>query len=68
MRRTLSGLAIAAYAVGIAVFVLGGFTLQGLYATGHFKRLEPHFAGACTPVTGLVGAEDVTVHPGTGVA
>jgi arylesterase/paraoxonase len=68
MKRAFRGFAIAAYAVGIAVFVLGGLTLQVLYATGHFKTLEPHFAGACTPITGLVGAEDVTVHPGTGVA
>lgn len=68
MRRTFRGLAIAAYAVGIAAFVLGGLTLQILYASGHFKTLEPHFDGACTPITGLVGAEDVTVHPRTGVA
>jgi arylesterase/paraoxonase len=68
MRRTVRGLSIAAYVIGITVFVLGGLGLQVLYATGHFKSLEPHFAGACTPIGGLVGAEDVTVNPETGVA
>ena len=68
MKRTFRGLTIAAYVVGLTVFVLGGLLLQVLHATGHLKRLEPHFAGACTPITGLVGAEDITVHPGTGVA
>lgn len=68
MKRTLKGLAIAAYVVGIAVFVLGGLALQVMYTTGQFKTLEPHFGGACTPIAGLIGAEDVTVHPGTGVA
>jgi arylesterase/paraoxonase len=39
-----------------------------LWSTGQFKTLEPHFAGDCTPVTGVVGPEDITIHPETGIA
>jgi len=59
---------VALYVAGIVIFVIGGFALQLLYAAGQFKTLEPHFAGGCTPVEGIVGAEDLTIHPGTGVA
>jgi arylesterase/paraoxonase len=52
----------------VILLAVGGFILQMVWAAGEFKTLEPHFAGACTPVTGLLGAEDVTVHPGTGIA
>jgi arylesterase/paraoxonase len=66
--KAFGRLAIVAYVVGIVVLVVGGFTLQLLYAAGQFKTLEPHFGGACTPVAGLAGAEDLTIHPRTGIA
>jgi len=59
---------IVVYVVGIAALVVGGFALQLLYAAGQFKTIEPHFNGACTPVVGLTGPEDLTVHPRTGIA
>jgi arylesterase / paraoxonase len=30
---------------------------------GEFKTLEPHFSGSCVRVEGIVGAEDITIHP-----
>jgi arylesterase / paraoxonase len=35
---------------------------------GEFRALAPHFDGTCTQVAGLVGTEDLTIHPRTGVA
>jgi arylesterase/paraoxonase len=61
-------LAISLYVVVIVVAVVGGFVVQLLYAAGQFRTLEPHFAGRCTPVAGLLGPEDLTIHPRTGVA
>ena len=59
---------IPLYAAGVVVLVVAGFIFQLLWAAGEFKTLEPHFAGVCTPVVGLLGAEDVTIHPRTGIA
>ncbi len=35
---------------------------------GEFKTLKPHFSGQCRKVGGVIGAEDITIHPQTGVA
>lgn len=35
---------------------------------GEFKTLKPHFSGQCQRISGVVGAEDITIHPRTGVA
>ncbi len=55
--------------LGLAVVVLiagfGGFTV---WVAGEFKSLEPHFAGQCKVVTGVVGTEDITIHPETAIA
>jgi arylesterase/paraoxonase len=61
MRRILIGLAV------LLLLVLG-WALQMLWASGAFKSLEPHFAGRCLEVSGIVGPEDITIHPRTGVA
>jgi len=40
-------------------------------ATGNGQAavaLAPHFDGTCAQVAGLVGTEDLTIHPRTGVA
>lgn len=61
MRRIVRlGLALIAL---LAVFV--GYTV---WLAGEFKSLEPHFAGSCRQIEGVVGTEDITVHPNTGVA
>lgn len=53
--------------VAVAILV-AGWVLQLLWAAGQFKTLEPHFEGTCAQIEGLVGAEDLTIHPRTGVA
>ena len=55
-------------AVLVLVLVVGGWFLHMLWSAGQFKTLEPHYAGECTPITGVVGPEDITVHPATGIA
>jgi len=56
--------------IGLLVFLLlaGAWVGELLWSAGHFKKIEPHFDGACRTVSGLIGAEDITVHPGTGIA
>ena len=41
-------------------FLIFGFILKTMYDAGEFKKLEPHFSGDCSPVIGVVGAEDIT--------
>ncbi|XXF80724.1 SMP-30/gluconolactonase/LRE family protein [Myxococcaceae bacterium GXIMD 01537] len=55
------------FAVG-ALVALGGLVVKTLSDAGQFKHLEPHFAGQCTPVSGMPGAEDITFHPTQGFA
>lgn len=52
----------------ILVVLISARVIYFLWDAGQFKILEPHFAGTCTPVYGLMGAEDITIHPITGVA
>lgn len=52
----------------ILVVLIIAWIINLLWAAGQFKTLKPHFTGTCTPVSGLVGAEDITIHPITGVA
>ena len=68
MQKSSRGARIALYALGAVVLVAAIFVVQLLHAAGQFKTLEPHFEGSCTPVPGIPGAEDITVHPRTGVA
>lgn len=42
--------------------------LNLLWSAGQFKTIVPHFAGTCKQVYGIVGAEDITIHPKTGIA
>jgi arylesterase/paraoxonase len=39
-----------------------------LWSAGQFRDIDSHFSGTCHPVTGAVGAEDITIHPITGIA
>jgi arylesterase/paraoxonase len=58
--------------IGIAVlflvFLVVGWVLYLYWVAGQFKRIEPHFTGKCKAVAGVVGPEDITIHPRTGVA
>jgi len=58
------------WAVVILTVVLfaAGWIAHLLGSLGVFKTIEPHFAGECTPITGVVGPEDITIHPETKVA
>ncbi|HYQ90539.1 MAG TPA: SMP-30/gluconolactonase/LRE family protein [Candidatus Competibacteraceae bacterium] len=55
-------------AASVPVIVVITWMLDTLYVAGEFKRLTPHFQGVCRPVYGLVGAEDITIDPTTGMA
>ena len=55
-------------AVMVLVLAAGGWFVHLLWSAGQFKALEPHYAGECTPISGVVGPEDITIHPETGVA
>jgi arylesterase/paraoxonase len=59
---------IAVYLVAAIVLVAAGFILQLLLSAGQFKTIDPHFSGSCTVVPEILGAEDITIHPRTGVA
>ncbi|MFQ5769767.1 MAG: strictosidine synthase family protein [bacterium] len=52
----------------VLLLVIAGFILDLMKDAGEFKKLEPHSAGKCEKVSGVIGAEDITVHPETGVA
>lgn len=55
-------------ALGIIVALVGGWFVWLLDAAGQFKTLTAHFDGTCAAVAGIAGAEDITIHPRTGVA
>jgi arylesterase/paraoxonase len=52
----------------VLVLAVTGWVVYLLWSAGQFKTIEPHFSGTCRVVRGVVGAEDITIHPGTGVA
>ena len=68
MRVLSKPVRIAIYVAGVVLLLVGGFILRTMHSAGQFKTLEPHFAGSCTVVPGIPGAEDITIHPRTGVA
>src|SRR6266850_2106762 len=55
-------------AFALVLVLVGGWFVWLLNVSGELKTLTPHFEGTCTPVPGVVGAEDLTIHPRTGVA
>lgn len=65
-RRMLLGYVI----LGIAFISLAftWFMFDLLYDAGEFKTIAPHFNGACRRISPAPGAEDITIHPNTGMA
>ncbi|MCW9034762.1 MAG: SMP-30/gluconolactonase/LRE family protein [Rhodospirillales bacterium] len=61
MKKTL-------FVVSVLLLILGSYGGYIFYVTGQYKSIEPHFAGTCKAVPGVVGGEDITVHPKTGIA
>ncbi|TMA59366.1 MAG: hypothetical protein E6J75_03305 [Deltaproteobacteria bacterium] len=55
-------------ALGIVLVVVAAWALRLYWLAGEFKTLTPHFTGECTAVTGAVGAEDIVIHHGAGIA
>ncbi|MBU6281267.1 SMP-30/gluconolactonase/LRE family protein [bacterium] len=54
--------------VGGLVLLLAAFVGKTLWDAGAFRRISPHFAGRCREIHGVVGPEDVVVHPRTRIA
>ena len=52
----------------VLVLVAGGWFVYFLLSAGLFKTIDPHFGGQCRQISGVVGPEDITIHPETGVA
>ncbi len=52
----------------ILILIIAGWVLKLVWDAGQFKSLEPHFAGNCRQIPGVVGPEDITIHPETGIA
>jgi arylesterase/paraoxonase len=57
-----------AVVLGVLLILIAGWIVHLYRAAGQFKRIEPHFSGRCEPVAGVVGPEDITIHPVTGIA
>lgn len=55
-------------AVVLVVAAVGGWFVWLLNAAGELRTITPHFDGTCVAVPGVVGAEDLTIHPRTGIA
>ncbi|HUI27317.1 MAG TPA: SMP-30/gluconolactonase/LRE family protein [Candidatus Kryptonia bacterium] len=58
----------ALVAVAVLIVVASCWFVWLLNAAGEFRTLAPHFDGTCSAVPGVIGAEDLTIHPRTGVA
>lgn len=61
MKKWLIGLSVVLALVACWVVRL-------MWMAGEFKTLEAHFAGECTAVSGIVGAEDIVIDRAAGVA
>ena len=52
----------------VLILALAGWVVQLFSVAGQFKTIEPHFDGQCRQIKGVVGPEDITIHPKTGIA
>jgi arylesterase/paraoxonase len=52
----------------IIFLVIAWRVVDTIRHAGEFKTLTPHFSGQTRKIGGVVGAEDITIHPQTGVA
>ncbi len=55
-------------ALGLLVILVAGWVVYLYWSAGQFKTIEPHFTGRCKAVGGVMGPEDITIHPRTRVA
>ncbi len=54
--------------LAILFLAAGAWIVELFWHAGQFRTVTPHINGNYRTVTGLVGAEDITTHPGTGIA
>ena len=59
---------IALLSLLVVVLAVGGYVAYIYVRAGELKTIEPHFAGSCERVDGVVGAEDITFDPRSTVA
>lgn len=52
----------------LVILLCTGWVVELLWSAGQFRTIDPHFAGTCRPMAGVVGAEDITIHPESGIA
>ena len=52
----------------LIILLCVGWVVDLMWSAGQFKTLDSHFSGECRPVAGVVGAEDITIHPESGIA
>lgn len=55
-------------AVLIMILLPAVFIMDIVIDSGALKNIEPHFAGSCEVVSGVIGAEDITIDPQNGMA
>jgi arylesterase/paraoxonase len=65
MKRILK---ITGLVLGVLLLAVVAWGLYIYNLAGEFKSIQPHFSGSCAPVLGVVGAEDITIHPDRQVA
>ena len=51
----------------LVILACTGWFVGLLWSAGQFKTIDSHFTGTCRSVEGVVGAEDLTIHPKTGI-
>ncbi len=61
-------LKIPLFVLLVLVLGIGSYVLYIYVKAGELTSIEPHFAGTCKRVPGVVGPEDITFHPRTGTA
>jgi arylesterase / paraoxonase len=60
--------ALSTYSLIAGALAVGFYVFETAWSTGGLTPLDPHFLGECRTISGLAGAEDLVIHPRTGVA
>ena len=52
----------------LVILLCAGWIVDLLWSAGQFRTIDSHFSGTCRPMAGVIGAEDITIHPESGIA
>lgn len=52
----------------ILITLTAAWVLELLWSAGQFKTITPHFSGRTRTISGVIGAEDITINHKTGIA